>query len=166
MAAPKLPALLGVYRAVYRQVACGLFPALMTDFVNAMSAALTGVTVVTTAGPIGRTVSAMCSVSAEPALLLVAVRSTSPLRAAIARNGTFTVHVLGAGQSAVADAFAGRGGEPDFAALDDAAAHFDCDVAGLQSAGTHTVILGAVRAARHGDVPALGYSRRAYCHIS
>jgi len=138
----------------------------MNDFLEAMSAALTGVTVVTTAGPIGRTVSAMCSVSADPPLLLVAVRSASPLRAAIARHGTFAVHVLGAGQSAVADAFAGRGGEPDFDALAGAAAFFACDVAALQPAGTHTVILGAVRVARPGDAPALGYSRRSYCHIS
>lgn len=138
----------------------------MNDFIDAMSAALTGVTVVTTRGPIGRTVSAMCSVSASPALLLVAVRTDSPLRAAIARHGVFAVHVLGAGQRAVADAFAGRGGESDFSALDGAAAFFDCTVAGVQEAGTHTLFLGSVGAARRGEAPALGYSRRAYCHIS
>ena len=69
-----------------------------------MGAAVTGVTVVTTTAagaPIGRTVSAMCSVSAEPPLLLVAIRTDSPLVAAIDARGAFAVNVLSDRQAAI-----------------------------------------------------------------
>lgn len=51
------------------------------DFVAAMGNAATGVTVVSTEGPAGhfaQTVSAMCSVSADPPSLLVCVNERSP----------------------------------------------------------------------------------------
>src|SRR4051812_1143680 len=85
-------------------------------YIHAMGAAVTGVTVVTTTtpadGPIGRTVSAMCSVSAEPPLLLVSIRSQSPLATAIAERGAFAVNVLSGEQAALAESFAGRGDDP------------------------------------------------------
>ncbi len=139
----------------------------MTDFIDAMAAALTGVTVVTTAGPIGRTVSAMCSVSADPPLLLVSIRSDSPLVAAIRLRGAFAVNVLAADQAALADGFAR--GSHDWSAfsgplplLRDAAASFECEVERCSVAGTHTLILGAVVRARRGSAPALGYTRQGY----
>ena len=52
-------------------------------FVNAMSAAVTGVNLITTDGRAGRfgvTVSAMCSVSADPPILLACVNRRSPAR--------------------------------------------------------------------------------------
>ena len=60
------------------------------EFLPAMSAAATGVTVVATDGTGGRyaqTVSAMCSVSAEPPLLLACLHGRSPANAAITANG-------------------------------------------------------------------------------
>ena len=51
----------------------------------------------------------MCSVSAEPPLLLVAIRTGSPLVAAIAARGAFAVNVLSDRQAALAETFAGRG---------------------------------------------------------
>ena len=83
----------------------------MSAFIHAMGAAVTGVTVVTTttaARPIGRTVSAMCSVSAEPPLLLVAIRTDSPLVAAIDARGAFAVNVLSDRQADLSESFAGR----------------------------------------------------------
>ena len=56
--------------------------ALRNAFVEAMGRAATGVTVVGTDGPSGRyarTVSAMCSVTADPTTLLVCVNRKSPL---------------------------------------------------------------------------------------
>lgn len=81
------------------------------DFVAAMGNAATGVTVVSTEGPAGRfaqTVSAMCSVSADPPSLLVCVNERSPLAAAAVRNGVIAVSVLATGQAHVSDVFAGR----------------------------------------------------------
>ena len=141
----------------------------MSDFIHAMGAAVTGVTIVTTAGPIGRTISAMCSVSADPALLLVSIRSDSPLRAAIAGHGSFAVNVLSDRQSALADAFAGPArrfspgdwyGTPPL--LHGAAARFICDVERLDAAGTHTLVLGAVTHAERGCAPPLAYTLRGY----
>src|SRR4051812_9405794 len=51
-------------------------------FIDAMSRGVTGVTVVTTSGELGdfgQTVSAMCSVSADPPLLLVCINRKSPI---------------------------------------------------------------------------------------
>src|SRR5690349_11081057 len=74
------------------------------QFIAAMSLATTPVTVVATDGPAGRvgqTVSAMCSVSADPPTLLVCVHRRSPLWEAIEANGCFSVNLLSAGQAAV-----------------------------------------------------------------
>jgi flavin reductase (DIM6/NTAB) family NADH-FMN oxidoreductase RutF len=151
----------------------------MSDFIHAMGAAVTGVTVVTTnagGAPIGRTVSAMCSVSAEPPLLLVAIRTGSPLVAAISERGAFAVNVLADRQADIAERFAGRGAQPHAfrerdwwplsggapPLLHGAAARFMCDVATLTVAGTHTLVLGAVTRAERGATTPLAYTRRGY----
>jgi flavin reductase len=154
----------------------------MTDsasFIHAMGGAVTGVTVVTTnldGLPIGRTVSAMCSVSADPALLLVSIRTDSPLLAAIDARGEFGVNVLSTLQAAIADAFAGRGerrysfGVRDWwplaggavPLLRDAAARFVCRVETTRQAGTHTLVLGAVTRAERGRATPLAYTHRGY----
>jgi flavin reductase (DIM6/NTAB) family NADH-FMN oxidoreductase RutF len=144
-----------------------------STFIDAMGAAVTGVTVVTAikdGQPIGRTISAMCSVSAEPPQLLVAIRSESPLLTAIAQGGAFAVNILSDRQASIADAFAGRGAPRDWLAftdgapplLHDAAARFSCDVAHTIVAGTHTLVLGAVTHADRGLVRALAYTQRTY----
>jgi flavin reductase (DIM6/NTAB) family NADH-FMN oxidoreductase RutF len=153
---------------------------LRSAYLRAMAAAVTGVTVVSTDGPAGRfaqTVSAMCSVSAEPPTLLVCVNRASPLVAAVAANGVFAVNVLAAGQAHVADTFAGRpagGGAYDFGcaewaslasgapALLGAAAVFDCTATSATDAGTHRVLFGLVGAADGGGAPSLAYARRTY----
>jgi flavin reductase len=152
----------------------------MSDFIHAMGAAVTGVTVVTTSvsgEPIGRTVSAMCSVSAEPPLLLVSIPSDSPLVDAIAARGAFAVNVLSDRQAPLAETFAGRRGEPSRAfaerdwwpltggappLLHGAAARFRCAVASTHVAGTHTLVLGAVTRAERGAATPLAYTRRGY----
>ena len=149
-------------------------------FVAAMGAAVSGVTVVTTSGrggAIGRTISAMASVSADPPLLIVCVHRGSPLRDAIADHGSFAVNVLGAHQAGISDTFAGRPGDgPPFAfdphdwapglsaapVLAGAAATFECGVVSCAEAGSHSVILGAVLVSEPGAVPPLAYSGRSY----
>ena len=80
------------------------------NFIAAMGAAATGVSVVTTEGLAGRfglTVSAISSVSAEPPMLLACVNRKSPAVAAMDRNGRFAVNVLGFNNKDVAEVFAG-----------------------------------------------------------
>ena len=84
---------------------------LRASFIEAMSRAATGVTIVTTDGPAGRfgqTVSAMCSVSADPPSLLVCIKTTSVIVNAIRGHRALGVNVLRADQRRVADTFAGR----------------------------------------------------------
>jgi len=153
----------------------------VTDyFKNAMAAAVTGVYVVTTDGPAGRvglTVSSMASVSAEPPMLLVSINRDSPLLPAIVDNDVFGVNALGVHHAGLAETFAGRaaaGARYDFGAarwergesgvplLSDASARFDCQVSYLVAAGSHVVVIGAVRDASRGAVAALAYTRRDY----
>jgi flavin reductase (DIM6/NTAB) family NADH-FMN oxidoreductase RutF len=152
------------------------------DFLTAMRAAVTGVSVVTTdgvGGRLGRTVSALASVSAEPEMLLVCVARRSPLVEAIRANGVFGVSVLGEHQAAVAETFAGRtptrfdfgAGRWDAAAtgaplLAEAAARFDCVVASTVEAGSHTIVIGDVLAASAGAVAPLAYTDGDYAWIS
>jgi len=150
------------------------------DFVAAMAGAATPVSIVTTDGPGGRygiTVSAVTSVSAEPPMVLACINRRSPSVAAINRNGVFCVNMLNAGQSAVANCFAGRpsDGEPyDFACADwheiatgapvlyGAAAVFDCSLKTLHDAGSHRIVIGRVVSARSSNNWPLAYSRRSY----
>jgi len=150
------------------------------EFVAAMGRAVNGVSVVTTdgqAGCWGLTVSAVVSVSADPALLLVCINRRSPLLNALIENGIFSVNLLSAWQREIADTFAGRpanGAAFDFSCaewcpamtgaplLSDAAAAFDCVLNESHDAGTHRMCIGQVVAARSLDVAPLLYSARQY----
>jgi flavin reductase len=149
-------------------------------FTAAMAAAASGVTLVTTSGPtgpLGQTVSAMCSVSAAPPLLLVCINRRSPVPAAVAESGAFCVNVLAAHQAHIADTFAGRprAGAPwDFGCADwhagingtprlpDAVASFCCRLDAQRQFGSHVVLFGlVVDATSVGGEPLL-YCRREY----
>lgn len=154
---------------------------LRTLFVEAMGRTATGVTVVGTDGPAGRlaqTVSAMCSVSADPESLLVCVHRKSPLNEAIARHGVFSVSVLGVQHDHVADTFAGRpwpgkerwdftcgkwvslpSGSP---AVEDALAIFDCSVRQVVECGSHFIYFGNVLHAGGQSGEPLTYHARTY----
>ena len=153
-------------------------------FIAAMRACVTGVAVLTTDGPGGLfalTVGSMASVSADPPLLSVGVARRSPVARAARANAAFALSVLSAGQSALADTFAGRpaaGRAYDLRAarwdagpaiglplLAGATARFECELAAAVDAGSHVVLLGAVRAAQQGSAPALAYTRRAYAAL-
>jgi len=155
-------------------------PEAREEFIDGMSCAVTSVNVVTTDGPGGRygiTVSAMCSVSADPPLLLVCVNRKSPLVDAVARNEAFAVNLLRADQKLVAEVFAGRARDVapyDFGCaawessplgsplLVGAVARFDCRLAGSLDAGTHRVLLGQVEGTSGDPGAALLYARRAF----
>ena len=160
------------------------------EFVTAMANAATGVTVVTTDGAAGRkaqTISAMCSVSADPPAVLVAVNRRSPLAGAVAANGVFCVNVLSQHQAHVSDTFAGRSarrasvrprkpydfgcaawtrGSSGAPMLDEAAATFDCSLLHTMAVGTHMLFVGAVLASTTTGRAPLAYHDRGYRRLA
>lgn len=153
-------------------------------FIAAMGRAATGVSVVTTDGPVGRygiTVSAISSVSAEPPLVLACINRRSPVVPAIDGNGAMAVNVLAEHQQDIADTFAGRPGAGlpyDFGCarwradrtgspvLVDAVAVFDCALEAAYDAGSHRIFIGRVVEALGGDGGPLVYAQRAYRRIT
>jgi flavin reductase len=155
--------------------------ALRNAFIEAMGRAATGVTIVGTDGSSGKfaqTVSAMCSVTADPTTLLVCVNRKSPLNEAIVKHGVFSVSLLGSQHDHVADTFAGRpwpgkerwdftcgewtplpSGSPT---LVDALASFDCTLRQVVECGTHYVYFGNVTAVGGQKGEPLTYHSRTY----
>lgn len=150
------------------------------DFVQAMSAAATQVTLVTTNGGAGRfgvTVSAFASVSAEPPMVLVCINRKSPTVSAIAENKCFCVNLLSDDQEAVAECFAGRSnkhspydfncaswevGETGTSVLVGACASFDCHLDSFHDHGTHSIFVGKVVTSKGQPSPPLAFSQRTY----
>lgn len=151
-------------------------------FLDAMSNASTSVNIVTTdgsAGRVGVTISAMCSVSADHPTVLVCVHHLSPAAKMIEENGVFCVNLLAAEQSHISDTFAGRIKRDDgnkfgcaewismatgSPGLVGAVASFDCTVVQKMTWDTHHVFLGeVVDIERVGDdVLPLIYACRSY----
>lgn len=151
------------------------------NFREAMSRIATAVHVVTTDGPGGRmgaTVSAACSVSDDPASILVCLNRQSRIHAAVLRNRCFCLNTLGDDHEIISDAFAGRNElemHDRFATakwtnlstgcpgLDGAHLNVDCEVFSVTEMGTHSIIVGTVadlRMTGHGR--SLLYVRRGY----
>jgi cob(II)yrinic acid a,c-diamide reductase len=152
-----------------------------STFREAMSRFAAAVNLVTTDGPAGRrgvTVTSVCSVSDQPASLLVCLNLSSPLNARFEENGVFAVNLLGQSSENVARVFAGEGGldaEARFAAarwdrlstgapiLEGALASFDCRLVDGRTVATHRVMIGEVVAVRLGEPgPSLLYRDRLY----
>ncbi|HEY2032180.1 MAG TPA: flavin reductase family protein [Rhizomicrobium sp.] len=123
----------------------------------AMGAFPSGVTIVTSwqdGQPIGTTISAFCSVSLEPPLLLVCMDYKNPALAPIEDCKVFGVNILGRdsgplamlfGKDPNADRFAGvdyrvrAGGAPQ---LSDAPVFIDCALEHSYEAGDHKIFVG------------------------
>src|SRR5690242_4680018 len=142
------------------------------EFLAAMSALASGVVLVTCrvgGRPWGMTATAFSSVSADPPIILVSLRSTGVSARAIAASRRFGVNILAAGQEAVAR----RGSAPgapkfiDGLAVHGALAHLDCELADTTEVADHTVFFGRVLSVRglHQGEP-LVYHRRAYRTVS
>src|SRR5205807_5305188 len=81
------------------------------EFREAMSRLGAAVHVVTTDGPAGKagfTATAVCAISDAPAMLLVCLNRRSRTSGTFHANHVFCINTLGAGEEAIADAFAGR----------------------------------------------------------
>lgn len=144
-------------------------------FKAAMGAVCTPVSVVTSydsTRPHGTTVSAFCSLSLTPPMLLVALDQGSDLLRLVQTSRRFGLNVLSDAQHAIAGKFAVKG-DDKFVGVPwedrDGVPHitgsscwFACDVVEFVPGGDHTVVLGHVRATEHAELPPLTYHRRIF----
>jgi flavin reductase (DIM6/NTAB) family NADH-FMN oxidoreductase RutF len=139
-----------------------------------------GVTVVTVRDGTGRdyglTVSAFCSLSLEPPLVLVCVDRSASGHPALAAASHFAVNILSERQEALSRRFSekdenrfdgvgytrGAGGQP---LLDDALAHLACRVVGTHDGGDHTIFIGEVEEASAAESRPLLYYRGGYARL-
>jgi flavin reductase (DIM6/NTAB) family NADH-FMN oxidoreductase RutF len=139
-----------------------------------------GVTVVTTRDKRkrdqGMTVSAFCSVSLDPALVLICIEHSSSLYPSLDKATHFTVNILSESQEAIARRFAERGanrfeglgysrGQNGMAVLDDVLGYVECEVVARHEAGDHDVIVGEVDAAVANEGKPLLYYRGGYAQL-
>jgi flavin reductase (DIM6/NTAB) family NADH-FMN oxidoreductase RutF len=129
------------------------------SFRRALGQFASGVTVVTTLDgderPVGLTVSAFCSVSLHPPLVLVCIDHRSEANDAVRRSGLFAVSVLSEDQEAVSRRFAAPGraklegfafatGRRGLPLVPGALAHLECRVRSFHDEGDHAVWVGEV----------------------
>ena len=139
-----------------------------------------GVTVVTTTArdrsDQGMTVSAFCSVSLEPPLVLICIEKTASAYDALTTAPGFVVNILSASQEQIArrfsivdiDRFEGVGysrSQNGFAVLDDVLGVIECATFAMHDAGDHTIIVGEVEAARAENRTPLLYYRGGYAQL-
>jgi flavin reductase (DIM6/NTAB) family NADH-FMN oxidoreductase RutF len=140
----------------------------------------TGVTIVTTMGndgvPRGLTCNAICSVSADPPMLLFCLGKKGGSVSAFLEHKAFVVNFLAAGRgdlstrfaSPIEDKFAGLRWEPSAPCggspvlVDDIVAHAECTLSQLVDAGDHYVLIGHVMAGSASGGSPLMYLRRNY----
>lgn len=147
-----------------------------------MRAVASSVTVVTTGGPGGRhgaTVSAFCSVSADPPSALVCLKADSRIARAVSANGAFCVNVLPCARQDIANRFAGcddRRVADRFAGIGCAdvpgplpaiagATAFFCDLGEALAFGSHRIFVGHVVRVLEGTPEPLTYLNGAYHRV-
>lgn len=148
---------------------------------QALSSFATGVTVITTRWDDSdwiMTCNSFGSVSLNPPLVLWSLRREASSHAAFTQSEGFTVQVLGAHQTevaqrcasgAMADRWAGlvvQRAPSGRLQLQDALATFDCRLSQTVAAGDHDVLFGEVLAFEHSDGPALLYWRSQFMNTS
>lgn len=126
--------------------------------------------------PFGSTVSAFCSLSMNPPMVMVALNRESDTLRALKASGRFGVNILGIGNADLAMQFARKG--PDkfdgvtwttshgVPRIDTSPGWIACDVAGLAEGGDHLIISGNVVGAdlRHSE-PLTYHQRRFGTHV-
>ncbi|TCR82136.1 flavin reductase [Rhizobium sp. BK376] len=126
----------------------------------------------------GVTITAACSVSDNPASVLICLNNSNAKNDIFIHSGIFALNALGAHNQVLADAFSGKTqmtADERFAsgtfdtlvtgapALADALATFDCRVTEVMRGATHNIIFGEVVAVRFSESkPALLYMNRGY----
>lgn len=150
-------------------------PVTQEEFRDAMSrlpSAVTVLSVADAAGPVGMTISAVCSLSLEPPMLLVCVARDAIHHDLITRAAMFGLDILGEGQRDLARRFADRAshrwdGNPDLSPnglpmISGSLAHVDCRRADNHPGGDHTILTGVVEWVRSSAGQPLTYFRKSY----
>lgn len=150
-----------------------------TRYREAMSRLGAAVNVITTAGPAGRsglTASAVCSVTDEPATLLVCINRSSRTYAAFVQNNVLCVNTLAPDHQELSRLFSSPTDmEARFAAADwtqletgspvllGASVAFDCTISQISEVGSHGVLFCRVQNVEVGPGQSgLIYMNRAY----
>lgn len=147
------------------------------EFRAALSRFASGITVVTSVDasgfPHGITVSAFCSVSLDPPLILVCIDRTTGSHHAVIETGVFVVNFLAAGQDEISERFSltdidkfelggfrnGIGGVP---VLDESLVSLECTLRSTFDGGDHSIFVGQVESVRVRDVAPLVYFHGSY----
>lgn len=150
------------------------------EFTRALACAANSVNVVTTNGTGGRaglTVSSMCSVCAEPPVVLVCVNQENEFCSAIQQNQVFAVNLLTTQHTELAMVFAGQANDPErdrflsgswhtlttgSPVLSDALVTLDCELTLSIPQGTHMIYTGRVVDVVNTDESPLVYCNREF----
>lgn len=151
-----------------------------SEFTAALALAANGVSLVTTDGTHGKaglTVSSMCSVCAEPALILACVNSQNEFCDIADANAHFAVNLLTTSHTRLSGVFAGFGEPPETdrfsvgqwqtmqtgsPVLSDALVSLDCTIVSAKTHGTHRIYIGEVVAVLSNQSEPLIYTNRNY----
>jgi flavin reductase ActVB len=152
-------------------------PVTPDEFRAALSRFPSGVTVVTSIDssgfPHGITVTAFCSVSLSPPLVLVCIETTTGSHQAIGETGRFVINILAAGEDAMSERFSmpsmdkfdgvgvrtGSGGVP---VLTDALVALECSLRQRHDGGDHSIFVGEVETVSIRDGAPLVYFHGSY----
>jgi flavin reductase (DIM6/NTAB) family NADH-FMN oxidoreductase RutF len=140
-----------------------------------------GVTVVTLRDDAGRdhgmTVSAFCSLSLEPPLVLICIDHEASMHPLIAVGRPLAINILAAAQEALSRRFSASGdpnrfegvgfarGRSGAALLDDALASLEGEIVTLYEAGDHTIVIVRVETANARPERPLLYYRGGYAQL-
>jgi flavin reductase (DIM6/NTAB) family NADH-FMN oxidoreductase RutF len=151
------------------------------EFRAALGRFASGVTVVTTKDNSGKlfgiTVSAFCSVSLEPPLILVCIEKDAGSHHAFEQSKSFVVNILHEGQQQVSNHFASHledkfsdveysSGIGDLPVLTDALVNLECNLKYSYEGGDHTIYVGEVEKVSVRDENPLIYWHGNYREIS
>jgi len=148
---------------------------------RAMGQFATGVTVITTVSPDGEpagcTISAFCSLSLDPPLVLVCIDKARAMHQLLTTAPGYVVNVLRADQQDLAQRFARRGddrfsgltlryGRHDIPHIGGAIAHLECDRHAVLDGGDHAIILGRIQGLAVHDGEPLLYARGTFLNLA
>ncbi len=157
-------------------------PVAANEFTSALALAANGVSIVTTDGTHGKaglTVSSMCSVCAEPALILACVNASNEFCGKADANGQFAVNLLSTEHTEISAVFAGLSQDADTdrflhgqwqtletgsPVLSNALVSLDCKLVSATTHGTHRIYIGEVLAVISNDAAPLIYTNRQYAN--
>ncbi len=151
------------------------------QFRAALSCFASGVSVVTTKDAVGKfygiTVSAFCSVSLDPPMVLICIEKTTASHYAITECNVFVVNILDESQEYLSVRFAApsddkfedlefRQGIDGVPALKNALATLECRLKHTYDGGDHSIFVGQVEKTVAGDDAPLVYFRGQYGAVS